>query len=214
MNERTIWFSRHGNRLDFISAEWLATAERPYDSPLSPDGVIQARELGRRLAREKIDHLFSSPFLRALETAAQVAEVIDRPIRIEAGLCEMFLPQWFPVPPTFSDPAEMARRFPRVDPTYQSAVQPKYPETREDMLARTARTVQELARNFPGNLSLVGHGGSMGGLCAGLVGGNPTVHPALCCLVKVAGRNGGWILEADGSDTSHLSQVEQPLRLA
>jgi hypothetical protein len=37
-----VWIARHGNRLDFVNPEWFNTAERPYDPPLSEDGIEQA----------------------------------------------------------------------------------------------------------------------------------------------------------------------------
>ena len=70
---RTVWLVRHGNRQDFVDRSWRETAARPHDPPLSADGREQARETGRFLAGEPIDHLFASPFLRAVETAARRA---------------------------------------------------------------------------------------------------------------------------------------------
>ena len=54
MNNRIIWLIRHGNRLDFSNPEWLDTAERPHDCPLSPQGQQQARDTGVRLRREPV----------------------------------------------------------------------------------------------------------------------------------------------------------------
>lgn len=48
-----VWIARHGNRLDFVNPEWFNTAERPYDPPLSEDGIVQAKQLGQRLVGEK-----------------------------------------------------------------------------------------------------------------------------------------------------------------
>ena len=55
--------------MDFVDPAWAQKSDRPHDCPLSPDGVVQARETGRRLGGEDISHLFASPFLRAAETA-------------------------------------------------------------------------------------------------------------------------------------------------
>ena len=136
---RTLWISRHGNRVDFMDPTWRRSASRPEDPPLSPDGVEQARELGHRLAGEGIAHVFASPFLRAVQTASCVAEAVDAPIRIEHGVCEWLNREWFAGVPEYLSDEEMARLFPRVVCGYRSAVFPRYPETWDEMEARTCR---------------------------------------------------------------------------
>ena len=116
---------------------WRATAERPHDPPLSADGIIQAQETGARLARERIDHIFVSPFLRTVETAWHIAERLDLPISIEHGLCEMLLAEWFSAMPEFLPVEEMARRFSRVNTAYHSVHQPVYPEIDITLRARS-----------------------------------------------------------------------------
>ncbi|HEY9706683.1 MAG TPA: histidine phosphatase family protein, partial [Oculatellaceae cyanobacterium] len=96
---QTVWIARHGNRLDFVNPEWFNTAERPYDPPLSEDGLIQAKQLGQRLVGEGIIHIFASPFLRTVQTANQVADALDLPIKLEFGLCEWLNPAWMKTDP-------------------------------------------------------------------------------------------------------------------
>ncbi|MCX5658111.1 MAG: histidine phosphatase family protein [Planctomycetota bacterium] len=210
-----LWLIRHGARLDVADPSWLLTAERRHDTPLSPEGRVQAGEVGARLAREGIQHLFASPFLRALETAEPIGAALNLPVRVEHGLCEAFYPQWFPVWPTFLPREEMLGRFPGVDRGYTSAVTPQYPETKEELQARTARTVDALVDRFPGNLALVSHGGAITGLCTALVGrAGSSVHAACCCLIHLVRRDGQWTIERDGRDTSHLSKTESELRFS
>lgn len=211
---RHLWLVRHGARLDVAHPEWLKTAERPHDTPLAPDGLIQADEVGRRLRSEGIHHLFVSPFLRALETADRIANALDLPMRVEHGLCEAYYPQWFPINPTFMPREEMVKRFPRVDQAYVSAVTPAYPEDKEGLKSRTARVVQELTRRYEGNLLLVSHGGAISSLCASLVANGNSVHAACCCLIQLSERDALWTLTRDGRDTSHLSLTESVLRFA
>lgn len=209
---RTIWLVRHGNRRDFIDPEWLRTAERPHDGPLSADGEVQARETGERLARERVDHVFSSPFIRAAQTASIIAARLGLPVRIEPGLSETLLDRWFPERHDLLDARDLAQLFPGIDTAYESPFRPIFPETREDMLRRTAAVAERLTTRFEGNLVLVGHGGSFAGLALALSGGC-AIHPALCCLIRFERREGSWVLAADGSDTSHLSAPPAPLRL-
>ena len=208
---QTVWIARHGNRLDFVNPEWFNTAESPYDPPLSEDGVIQAKQLGQRLASEKIAHIFSSPFLRTVQTANQVAEALDLPIKLEAGLSEWLNPQWMPAMPKLVNHEKLAERYPRIDLSYTSRVVPQYPESNEKLMERTAETAIRLVGEFSQDILLVGHGASVLGATTGLVGGNPTVNAALCCLVKLVRRSDQWEMELNG-DTSHLSESESVIR--
>lgn len=205
---RTVWLVRHGSREDVCNPHWLSQSKRRHDPPLASTGVQQARETGIFLARKKINHIFSSPFLRSVETAVQINRQLGLPLKIELGLCEALFTQWFPYPPDFIPTQELARQFAGIDLSYQTAVTPAYPETETQMLSRTARTIQCLLHRHPGNLVLVGHGGAIWGLCQGLVKGNLSLHPTLCCLIKLAGCNHQWIVEKNGTDTSHLSCPE------
>lgn len=216
---RTVCITRHGNRLDFVDSGWFKTAPRPYDPPLSADGVVQARELGERLRAEHIARIFCSPFLRSVQTAHEVAEVLDLSIWVEAGLCEWLNPDWF-VAPEFVPPSVLAHRFPRIDPGYESRCAARYPETQEQALARAGETAQRLVSEFSGNILLVGHGASVLGATAGLLRRSPEETSQLlqpihyCCLVKlVRGEAQQWVMELNGT-TAHLSRTEGTVRFA
>ncbi|KAL3814986.1 hypothetical protein ACJIZ3_016254 [Penstemon smallii] len=106
---------RHGDRLDNAVPLWTATAERPWDPPLEEDGKVRAFCTGRKIRNHigfPIHRVFVSPFLRCLQTAAEVVAALsavsgnpDDPndltsngvvidptkvkVSIEYGLCEM-----------------------------------------------------------------------------------------------------------------------------
>ena len=40
---------RHGERLDNVDYGWAARAKRPYDPPITKEGVKQARKVGEKL---------------------------------------------------------------------------------------------------------------------------------------------------------------------
>lgn len=210
---QTVWIARHGNRLDFVNPEWFNTAERRYDPPLSPDGVVQARQLGQRLVGERIAHLFASPFLRTVETAYQVAEALDLPIKIESGLSEWLNPSWMTEMPEKQPIATLAQQFPRIDLSYTSRLVAEYPETSSQALQRAGETARRLATEFPEDILLVGHGASVLGATMGLLGvtTEPKINAALCCLVKLVRDREEWVMELSG-DTSHLSQTEKAIR--
>ncbi len=208
---QTVWIARHGNRLDFVNPEWFTMAERPYDPPLSEDGLIQAKELGQRLKSEKIAHIFSSPFLRAIQTANQVAEALDLPIKLEAGLSEWLNPYWMNEMPQTHPPEVLTQEYPRIEWSYASRIVPQYPESEETVRERTGKTARQLVAEFSEDILLVGHGASVLGTAAGLVGGNPAVKASLCCLVKLVRYSDQWEMELNG-DTSHLSESESQIR--
>lgn len=191
MNQ-TVWIARHGNRLDFINPEWFNTAEHRYDPPLSEDGLIQALQLGERLKSEKIAHIFCSPFLRAIQTANQVAEILDLPIKLEAGLSEWLNPDWMTEAPETRESEILAIEYPRIDWGYTSYIIPQYPESEETVKKRTAETIIRIIADFSQDILLVGHKVSVLGATTELVGRNLVVNTSLCCLVKLVRKPEEW----------------------
>ena len=134
---QTVWIARHGNRLDFVNPEWFDTAVRRYDPPLSEDGFVQAAELGQRLKTANISQIFASPFLRTIQTANEIAQILNLPIKLEAGLGEWHNPDWMSQTPETHPQEFLAERYPRIDWSYQSYLTPNYPETKADVNRRT-----------------------------------------------------------------------------
>ncbi|NEO38396.1 MAG: histidine phosphatase family protein [Moorea sp. SIOASIH] len=208
---QTVWIARHGNRLDFVNPEWFNMAERPYDPPLSVDGELQAVQLGQRLVGQGIRHIFASPFLRTVQTANQVAEILDLPIKLELGLSEWLNPEWMATEPERLPTEVLHKQFQRIDTSYTSCVIPEYPETSVAVLKRTCETAQRLTAQFSEDLLLVGHGPSVVGTTQGLVGATQDIKASLCCLFKLVRQEKQWVMELNG-DTSHLSQTEDVIR--
>ncbi|KAJ4905317.1 Phosphoglycerate mutase family protein [Raphanus sativus] len=104
---------RHGDRADKREPLWVVTAVRPWDPPLVHEGKVQAFQTGQRIRSEvgfPIHRVIVSPFLRCIQTAAEVVAALsavdldhnavsskDVPsidnsklkVAIEFGLCEM-----------------------------------------------------------------------------------------------------------------------------
>ncbi|XP_058221691.1 uncharacterized protein LOC131331785 [Rhododendron vialii] len=106
---------RHGDRIDNFEPLWAATAARPWDPPLAEAGKVRAFCTGLKFRTQlgfPIHRVFVSPFLRCLQTAAEVVSALcavddvvvdpDRmtsdgvqidpsklKVSIEYGLCEM-----------------------------------------------------------------------------------------------------------------------------
>ncbi|MDJ0598819.1 MAG: histidine phosphatase family protein [Crocosphaera sp.] len=209
---QTVWIARHGNRLDFVNPDWFNRAERRYDPPLSEDGFVQAKQLGNRLKKENIGHIFASPFLRTIQTASEVAKILDLPIKLEAGIGEWHNPHWMSERPKIHPRELLEKNYPYIDWNYTSYLVPEYPEMEVIMMKRMANIAQQLVNNYTEDILLVGHGASVIGLTEGLTQESPTFKPSLCCLVKLVKMENKWHIEL-GGDTSHLSETEQEVRL-
>lgn len=85
-----IYLIRHGE------TEW--NKELRYqgqrDIPLNAQGRRQAMQLAARLATEKFQDIYSSPLLRARETAAQIASRHGKQVHLEKGLSEIDFGEW------------------------------------------------------------------------------------------------------------------------
>ncbi|HMP96494.1 MAG TPA: histidine phosphatase family protein [Kiritimatiellia bacterium] len=209
---KTIWLVRHGMREDFMRPAWRDTAERPHDTPLSREGWDQARETGEFLLGKGVEIIYCSPFLRAVETAAGVSDVLDIPIRIEHGLCEVLKAEWFPGPPDYIPPHVLHRRFPRIDLSYQTRVLPDFPEVEEhgDVGRRCRQAVDAMLTDGWQSALWVGHGASVGGIGWALTGHVNDVCFKLCGMTGWRGVPGAWTPIYSGVE--HLSVTEEHLR--
>ena len=211
MSQKII-ITRHGNRQDFVDRNWRRNAEWPDDPPLSEDGIVQARELGQRLLVESIGHIFCSPFLRTVQTAHQIAEILELPVMVEPGLSEWHNADWFEIPPVLDTTAESRGGLTRIDTGYLGKVIPDHPETFDDVRRRVAEAVELIVDGYEGNLLLVGHGASVQASAQALAGTGWEVNSSLCCLIRLGKEDGRWVVEING-DTSHLSSPERDSRL-
>jgi broad specificity phosphatase PhoE len=80
---------RHGDR---YNPEWVEKVgkalERSGDIPLSHAGHRQAQDLGAFLRDRGVRTIISSPYLRCLQTASEVAKETGTRILVENGLAE------------------------------------------------------------------------------------------------------------------------------
>ncbi len=64
---------------------------QPQESPLTPNGFKQAEELAEFFHDRKVDRIISSPFKRARQSIAPLAELLGLPIEEDARLSERIL---------------------------------------------------------------------------------------------------------------------------
>lgn len=210
--QRTIWLGRHGMRQDFMEKDWAQRSDRPHDTPLSAEGRQQAYETGLFLADKGIDVIYCSPFLRAVETAAGIAAVLNTPIRIEHGLAEIMKIEWFPVKPDYLSAESLKKQFPLIDDTYTPRVFPDYPENEHNgqMDARCAQTIAQLLSDKWQSAVWIGHGSSVGSVGVNLVGHTEEVCFKMCGLTGWTREGTNWRCLYSGVD--HLSFSEDELK--
>lgn len=207
---RAVYLVRHGDRRDLADGTWSRSAARPHDTPLSPTGIAQSRVLATRLRGAHIPHVFSSPFLRCVQTADVVAEVLATTVKIEVGLSEWLSSTWFSNPPETASLRELCSQFARIDPAYVSRGTASYGESGEDALRRSGRTLIRLLSDFRGDLLLVGHGASILGGVAALLQVDAKhadgVLPEIACasVTRLSFRRGRWTLDL-ACDVRHLA---------
>lgn len=83
---------RHGDRIDNFEPLWISTATRPWDPPLVEQGRVRAFCTGRKFRNHlgfQLHRVFVSPFLRCVQTAAEVVSALsalrDDPAVLTAG---------------------------------------------------------------------------------------------------------------------------------
>jgi len=193
MNQ-TVWIARHGTRLDFIDLDWFNRAERPYDPPLAPEGKVEAKQLGERLKTASIAHIFASPFLRTVQTAHIIAEILDLPVKLEAGFSEWHNPDWMWTKPEILPLESLAAKYPRIDCSYNSHLYPQYPETETQLNQRVANTINRLITDFADDFLIIGHGPSVVATAKALLSETPQIKASFCCLIGIQRLNQDWKL--------------------
>ncbi len=92
-NECYLYLVRHGATVNNLAKPPILQGRRT-DPPLSPQGRIQAERTGAFLAGMSIDRVYSSPLLRAKETAEAIAHSHGLEVEIAPGLIEVDVGRW------------------------------------------------------------------------------------------------------------------------
>jgi broad specificity phosphatase PhoE len=165
---QTFWLVRHAHRLDFIEPEWFESAIYPYDPPLSPQGHDRAAWLAQKFSDLKVDRIYTSPFLRTIQTADPLARSLKLPIQLEWGLCEWLCRDWTTELPKTTPIDELLQNYPNIDAGYQSLLVPCYPETTDALNIRLNTISQKLSLGNGDRAIAIAHKGSVLGIVAAL----------------------------------------------
>ena len=147
----TVLFVRHGEN------EWTKSHKLAGRTPgvhLNDQGRKQAKALGERLAKLKLDAIYASPLERTMETAEAIAKHHKLKIRKHPGLLEVDYGQW-----TGKKIAKLAKQDSwRTVQFYPSGAGFPGGETMYQMQARFVQEVNGLVAEHPGQtIAVVGH---------------------------------------------------------
>ena len=199
----TLLLIRHAHRLDFIQPQWFETAAYPYDPPLSALGWQQALELAPKLLHLPIDHIFTSPYLRTLQTAYPIASGINRirhgltvKLCIENGLREWLHPDWSPTLPETLPLKEKMLQVPLIDSEYVGIFEPQYPETLVALNIRSQQVAAKLVGLADRCVAIVAHKNTLSSMLTALLLADvkfPEIVPAMALVLTSRDRSmGSW----------------------
>ena len=201
----SVWVVRHGQRQDTVDPDWELTAARQHDPGLTELGRWQAWRCGRFFADADIafDAIYCSPFLRAVQTTAEICGVIGGAGWLEPGLGEHRNSEWFDSEPDTLSFDTLANYFDPIRDDHELFVVPEFPETHDEAEGRAGETARQIADAHEGRVLIVGHGLTIGGVVRGLVGSAEGVDAPLCGLTRIDRVADGWELGFSGK-TDHL----------
>jgi broad specificity phosphatase PhoE len=112
----TLYLARHAARRAFcgpgapaFDAQWAAANPyRVWDDGLTAAGKEQAAELAKQIPAGAITKIISSPFIRCVATALEVARHHNVPIYIDQSLGETRVEEWFKAATETHEPIELS----------------------------------------------------------------------------------------------------------
>ncbi|KAJ5073391.1 phosphoglycerate mutase family protein [Anaeramoeba ignava] len=207
--KRSIWIIRHGERIDDVDENWEKTAKNKYDPTLTENGKQQAFKTGKRLKNESISLIFSSPFLRCLQTAKAVADQINLEINCEQGLSEFINKNWFPSINDIKLELEFFQnqnQFEKINQNYQSFITISNPETIQEMFQRYQNTANKIIQNYQNqNILFVTHGYGISSIVQLFMEEDFISELDYCSICKINESNDGNFEIEFINETSHLN---------
>jgi len=181
------------------------------DAALTARGREQARDLARSPLVSGCTAIYSSPLLRALDTARALAEVIARPVTVYDDLREMDFGAW----EQLTRAEAMARDAARIA-SWEAGndIAPPDGEPLSAVYARAVAVADALAARHPGEeIALVSHVGPIKALVCASIGLPPAgaqrmwLDPASICVVDWWASSGaGKSVLRIFNSTAHLGQ--------
>ena len=192
MNETIVYLIRHGE------TDWNVQRrlQGHQDVPLNSLGLQQAEKVALRLAKERLDAIYSSDLQRARRTAERIAYYQQKTVMLHRGLRERSY-----------GPFE-GKRWDEI-PGYREGLRSRRlriegAESWEQMQRRAVDTLTEIVTRHPGmRIAVVSHGGTINAILAYIEGdGEARYKIANTSVTCVSYLSGCWKI-AWMNDTSH-----------
>ena len=184
---RAFYLLRHGQTDWNLEGRYQGHA----DIPLNATGVAQAEAAAERLAGMQIDRIVTSPLVRALKTAAIVAERVGKGMHPDRGLIERSFG-------SFDGQVireVKARHGLRADENSRNIL-PSDADPWTEIFARAPRIVAKWQVAHPAEtLLFVAHGGIFDGLHAHFLGPRTGAESKHACPYRFAPGPGGWSID-------------------
>ena len=141
------------------------THDCTFFSPLTELGLHNSKKLIKLLKENNINLIFSSPFIRTLQTIKPYLKNYNFSVNLEYGLCEIQHPDIIPPKSVGIElPQYMAKHY-NYNPDYISFIKHnelKYPENTKDLQSRTIKIIRNIIEQYYDkdlNILLVTHQG-------------------------------------------------------
>ena len=185
--KRAFYFLRHGETDWNREGRYQGTS----DVPLNATGVAQAHAAAAQLAAVRIDRIVASPLIRALKTAAVVAEKLGQPIHLERALIERNFGSFDGLVIR-----EVKQRHGLSPDQNSRSILPPDADPWDEILARVPPAISGWMTRHPDEtLLFVAHGGVFDALHAHLVGPRSGPESRHAAPYRVSPGAGGWELK-------------------
>ncbi|WP_250533009.1 histidine phosphatase family protein [Caballeronia sp. AZ10_KS36] len=198
-----VLFIRHGE------TDWnrVKRIQGHIDIPLSAHGVLQAEQLGARIAREgRLDAVYTSDLLRAQQTARPFADALGLDLRLSEGLRERNYGAF-----QGHDSDEISEKFPAEYVEWQTrdpGFTPPGGESLRVFFHRVIHAMEPIVAAHPGGrIACVAHGGVLDCIyrfAMKLPLDAPRNWPLLNCSLNVVDYDSGHATVMSWGDVSHL----------
>lgn len=184
---------RHGETDWNAAGRWQGHAP----VPLNAEGLSQSAALGRHIAHNgyRIDAIYSSDLLRAVQTAGAIATPLHLPVFQDKRLREVDLGDWQGLTRAEAE-AWDPERFAAFNADWYN-VPPPEGESRNDLKRRVRAAFDDItARHAGQTLVLVSHGGTLGMLIESLFGkiSRPTLSNTSITFIEQSAPDASWQL--------------------
>ncbi len=167
MKTTKILLVRHAESIHNLNDTYNSNPEN--DKGLSSKGFKQAKQLTKRLEKEKIDVIYSSNMPRCIQTAAEVAKVLKKKIIVDSKFIELDMGKYELMPQK-----QIEKKFPKIAKSwfYGDATNLKLGESFKNAQKRMLNEVEILAKKHKGKkILIVTHQAPVKFVVCNLVGG-------------------------------------------